>query len=105
MDINLLPDSERRALLAEENKEELTYPVIEFRGYYARISVFAGLGELFLLRSTKQGSEDYVIHGVVTSNSKESNISLLLLYRAVDVEKQPFVAARLDTEFFKAEKV
>lgn len=105
MDLNLLPDSERRAVtLAAENKE-VTYNVIEFSGYYARIGLFTGLGELFSLHSMNEGSIADKVPGIVVRSSKTEQVSLLLLYKPLDGAQQPFVATRLNTEFFKADLV
>jgi hypothetical protein len=103
MDVNLLPNTERRALRMAEEQRDVTYPVIEYRGYYARIGLFTGLGELFYIRSANNASTAPNVAGVVVKSSKTEQVSLLLLYRPLEPEHQPFVATRLETEFFKAD--
>jgi hypothetical protein len=104
MDINLLPDLERRQQIASENGEEPTYTVIEYKGYYARISYFAGVGELFKVLPSKYQDEDPV-SGVVVRSSKSEGVSLLLLDKPLNINSQPFIATKLYTEFFKANHI
>lgn len=103
MDLDLLPDVEQKALLAKEQPQEVTYSVIEFKGYYVRIAFFAGLGELFSVRSNRTEETGQRWSGVVVASDKTENVSLILLEGAIDPEQQPFVATRLDTEFFRSE--
>ena len=106
MDLDLLPDLERKTLIAEQNAVAPTYPVIESQGYYARMSFLAGLGELFTLLSNKQGEKQIsVATGIVIAASSSDNVSLLLLDSKVDVSRQPFIATRLKTEFFKVDEI
>lgn len=105
MNVNLLPDLERRQLEAAQVTQKPTYIVMEYSGYYARVAFFAGLGELFSLVPSEDPNSGYSVAGVVTDNAKDINVSLLMLYQPLDPEKAPFVATRLDTEFFNVESI
>lgn len=105
MDINLLPDLERRAVIEEQYNKEPTYSVIEFKGYYARINIYAELGQLFYIQPTIQKEDTFKVAGVVSRSSRTEQISLLLLYEPLNAAHGPFFATKLETEFFKADLI
>jgi hypothetical protein len=100
MELTLLPDLERRKLIAAENPKEVTYSVIEHQGFYARVLVAAPIGSLFILRSTKPDTTTEA-KGIVTRSNTAENVCLLMLDKSLPYEDQPYVAAKLDTEYFK----
>lgn len=77
--------------LVNNEAQQQGYLVTNIDGYRATLNHFAGLGELFLLRTSKD-SESLAI---VTGNPNNSSASLLLRQLLEGDLSQPVVATRL----------